>query len=366
MYDNWQKQKRVELSKIVGGDAKFLSFIVGYYIRSQPTQIDLSRIGQVNYQFERKDCEAALLRCEDSLIDGVFFSLFDQFPKANHSISILDTSNFPPIEANSSSEKDINDEVIDSCLINTMKGHKRFIFSGSDPEPSFLHQKLTNKRLHLNDEDPIKNILNFPGRMHIEMHVLNSISSFQPYLFLVLQFFFVGIWGFKPDLVSTSLDSELERMIKELDTFITRNPDFEDAHLWTDDFKDEMMDLVVNSIDSLPSLHKFFKIFVSIPIDQRKMSGLRRTYLNLPDFSKLRIYLRSLLEGWNELELDLRCHDSPLTDLFNELHFFMTPIKDAQTGTSSTFFSRFGSMIALFKISNRPKLVQVGQLMYDC
>jgi len=158
MYDNWQKQKRVELSKIVGGDAKFLSFIVGYYIRSQPTQIDLSRIGQVNYQFERKDCEAALLRCEDSLIDETFLSLFAQFPKANHSISILDTSNFPPIEANSSSEKDINDEVIDSCLINTMKGHKRFIFSGSDPEPSFIHEKLTNKRLHLNDEDPIKHI----------------------------------------------------------------------------------------------------------------------------------------------------------------------------------------------------------------
>lgn len=359
MYDNWQKGKAVALSKVVGGDSKFLSFIVGYYIEAQESNVELSTIGQVNYCFNLNDCETILGRSRDSpeMIDTVMFELLDQLPVANSSVSILHTSNFPPIEANSGSEQDINDHVINETLIGRMKAGDRILLSGSDPEPSWLHQKLTNKRLSINRDDPIKKILNFPGRMHIEMHILNSMCSFQPHLILVVSFFLVQIWGYKPDLLESSLMREIGKMKDEITTNATRYPGSLPG--WTDELRDELSEIESISIESLEVLHRFLKVWVSIPPERRKMAGIRRSYLNLPEFSKMRIYLRALLEGWNDLPHELKSKNSCLSDFFHELEFFLIPIKDAQCGKSSTFFSRFGTMVALFKASNRPKLVNV-------
>jgi len=86
---------------------------------------------------------------------------------------VLDTSNFL-VQANSGSEKAISEQIIDALVT------ERPLLTVSDPEPSHLHQKLTNKRLYKDELDPIRNIVNIPGRMHIEMDLLTSISTYPP------------------------------------------------------------------------------------------------------------------------------------------------------------------------------------------
>ena len=280
---------------------------------------------------------------------------------------MLDTANFPPVQANSGSEKAISDQIIDALLTEKMRADQRPLLTVSDPEPSHLHQKLTNKRLYKDESDPIRNIVNIPGRMHIEMHLLTSISTYQPHLFII-SYFITQMFGYKRDLMSTSLSKERDKMVDELNVYVI-DMDEEDESKecfegWTGEFIEEVRTLDVLDVSSFPTLLRFFHIWKKIPAKDRQLKGTRRTFMNLPEFSQLRHYLRAMWEGWKGLDDDLRLEENQLNEFFKELDFFMTPITDAQCGSSATFFSRFGTMIALFKLSNRPRLVQVLFIMF--
>jgi len=134
--------------------------------------------------------------CNPTLIDEKFNSFIKDLPNANSNIFVLNTSNFPPVQANSGSEKAISEQIIDALLTEKMNADQRPILTVSDPEPSHLHQKLTNNRLYKDELDPIKNIVNIPGRMHIEMHLLTSIFTYQPHLFII-SYFITQMFGYR-------------------------------------------------------------------------------------------------------------------------------------------------------------------------
>ena len=363
-YDNYQKNKTVDISNQVGGKSTFIQLIVGYYMRSTPTSIDPLKFRGINFCFNKQDLDMCLERSfNETFIDTNFFNFFSDLPQADSSISILHTSNFPPIRANSGSEKSINDQIIDSLLTDQMMASQRPILTVSDPEPSHLHQKITNKRLERDESDAIRNIVNVPGRMHIEMHIWTSICTYQPHLFILCHFL-VAMFGYKPDLFETSLSKELGKMIDDLNVYIIKN-DLEIAE-WTPEFIQEVRDCKVLDPSSLPKLLPFFRLWTMIPVDKRKLTGKRRTYMNLPQFSQLRHHLRAMSEGWLQLDEETKKIENQINEFFKELEFFLIPITNAQCGRSAEFFSRFGAMIALFKVSNRPRLVQVTNFLFDC
>jgi len=186
VYDNWQKNKVVSLSNKVGRDSTHLQFIVGYYIPTQPSSIHIGSLDRINFPFNITDCVDVLERSssDHNFIDQDFFDFFSSFrPVQNHSISVLDTCNIPPVTANSGSEKDIEEHIIEKLLIERMGAGLKPTITGSDREPSNLHQKITNKRLCDGNSDPIKNIMNVPGRMHLEMHIFTSLATHQLYYF---------------------------------------------------------------------------------------------------------------------------------------------------------------------------------------
>jgi len=150
-------------------------------------------------------------------------------------------------------------------------------------------------------------------------------------------------------------------MITTINTYVVQTSDDDDeiTQAWNQELRDELKALDPTSYESIPVLHKFLSIWILLPLEKRLLTTRRRTFMNVPDFSKLRIYFRGLLEGWNLLTDEQKNSNSLLSSFFFELDHFLALITDAQSGISHTFFSRFASCISLFKISNRNRLVQV-------
>ena len=100
------------------------------------------------------------------------------------------------------------------------------------------------------------------------MHIFTSLATHQPYNFLITQFFFRDIWGYKPKLMETSIRHEIRDMITTINTYVvqTSHDDDEITQAWNQDLRDELKALDPTSFESIPVLHNFLSIWILLPL----------------------------------------------------------------------------------------------------
>ena len=348
--DNWQKNKRLVSSNSIEGTSTHLSYIVGYSSTTQPTTISLD-FEQVNYPFQFEDAVRLVQRINDEGEDEELKVFFANFPCSKQEVSTKLVQPLPPIRANSASIRDVEDHIIDGLFIDHMGGHTRNIISGSDPEPSLIHQKLTNQRLARDSDDPIKHIFNMAGRMHLEMHLLTSIASYAPYYLIILQPLFT-FFDYKPGVFKFSGERYIAKIIEDVETnLLTKDPPpglppLSDLNL-TDSPLDNHQDLLI-----------LMKYWEWLPTNVSQLDTTDRQALNLPPFNQLRLYLKKILELKAEIEdgEERIASSSLLSSFLQELDFILSPLLEVQNGISSRFFANFASWAGYLYLNNRKKV----------